>query len=58
MPSLSGADRWHKKIITLYTVYELLLALVYDKNVGKVAEFEERNIMAPKLNQAQKKEYL
>ena len=41
MPSLSGADRWHKDNNFVHSV-RAALALVYDKKVGKVAEFEER----------------
>jgi hypothetical protein len=41
MPSLSGADRWHKDNNFVHSV-RAALALVYDSKVGKVAEFEER----------------
>ena len=41
MPSLSGADRWHKDNNFVHSV-RAALSLVYDKKVGKVAEFEER----------------
>lgn len=41
MPSLSGTDRWHKDNNFVHSV-RAALALVYDNEVGKVAEFEER----------------
>ena len=41
MPSLSGTDRWHKDNNFVHSV-RAALALVYDKEWGKVAEFEER----------------
>ncbi len=41
MPSLSGTDRWHKDNNFVHSV-RAALALVYDCELGKVAEFEER----------------
>jgi len=41
MPSLSGTDRWHKDNNFVHSV-RAALALVYDNDLGKVAEFEER----------------
>jgi len=41
MPSLSGTDRWHKDNNFVHSV-RAALALVYDNEHGKVAEFEER----------------
>jgi len=41
MPSLSGTDRWHKDNNFVHSV-RAALALVYDKQWGKVAEFEQR----------------
>jgi hypothetical protein len=41
MPSLSGTDRWHQDNNYVHSV-RAALALVYDKDTGKIAEFEER----------------
>jgi len=41
MPSLSGTDRWHQDNNYVHSV-RAALALVYDKDLGKVAEFETR----------------
>ena len=41
MPSLSGADRWHRDNNYVHSV-RAALALVYDIEKGKVAEFETR----------------
>lgn len=41
MPSLSGTDRWHLDNNFVHSV-RAALALVYDVNLGKVAEFETR----------------
>ena len=41
MPSLSGTDRWHSDSNYVHSI-RAALALVYDKEMGKVAEFEER----------------
>ncbi len=41
MPSLSGTDRWHKDNNFVHSV-RAALALVYDNQWGKVAEFEQR----------------
>ena len=41
MPSLSGTDRWHLDNNYVHSV-RAALALVYDRNLGKVAEFECR----------------
>jgi len=41
MPSLSGADKWHRDNNFVHSV-RAALALVYDTNKGKVAEFETR----------------
>jgi hypothetical protein len=41
MPSLSGTDRWHLDNNYVHSV-RAALALVYDKDTGKIAEFEER----------------
>jgi hypothetical protein len=41
MPSLSGTDRWHQDNNFVHSV-RAALALVYDKNLGKICEFEER----------------
>jgi hypothetical protein len=41
MPSLSGTDRWHLDNNYVHSV-RAALALVYDKETGKIAEFEER----------------
>jgi hypothetical protein len=41
MPSLSGTDRWHQDNNYVHSV-RAALALVYDKVLGKVCEFEER----------------
>jgi hypothetical protein len=41
MPSLSGTDRWHLDNNYVHSV-RAALALVYDKNLGKIAEFETR----------------
>ena len=41
MPSLSGTDRWHLDNNFVHSV-RAALALVYDLNLGKVAEFETR----------------
>lgn len=44
MPSLSGADRWHKEKQFVNQVRAALL-LMYDKEKGKVGEIEERIIL-------------
>jgi len=41
MPSLSGTDRWHLDNNFVHSV-RAALALVYDLNLGKIAEFESR----------------
>ena len=41
MPSLSGTDRWHLDNNFVHSV-SAALALVYDLNLGKIAEFECR----------------
>ena len=41
MPSLSGTDRWHLDNNFVHSV-RAALALVYDRNLGKIAEFETR----------------
>lgn len=41
MPSLSGTDRWHLDNNFVHSV-RAALALVYDKELGKIAEFEQR----------------
>jgi hypothetical protein len=41
MPSLSGTDRWHLDNNFVHSV-RAALALVYDFNLGKIAEFETR----------------
>lgn len=41
MPSLSGTDRWHADNNYVNSI-RAALALVYDQEKGKVAEFEER----------------
>lgn len=41
MPSLSGTDRWHQDNNYVHSV-RAALALVYDKKLGKICEFEER----------------
>ena len=41
MPSLSGTDRWHEDNNFVHSV-RAALALVYDIELGKVAEFETR----------------
>jgi hypothetical protein len=41
MPSLSGTDRWHLDNNYVHSV-RAALALVYDINLGKIAEFETR----------------
>lgn len=41
MPSLSGTDRWHLDNNFVHSV-RAALALVYDVDLGKVAEFEHR----------------
>lgn len=41
MPSLSGTDRWHEDNNFVHSI-RAALALVYDPEYGKVAEFEER----------------
>lgn len=41
MPSLSGTDRWHLDNNFVHSV-RAALALVYDRNLGKIAEFECR----------------
>lgn len=41
MPSLSGTDRWHLDNNFVHSV-RAAVALVYDLNLGKVCEFEER----------------
>jgi len=41
MPSLSGADRWHRDNNYVHSV-RAALALVYDMDKGKIAEFETR----------------
>lgn len=41
MPSLSGTDRWHQDNNFVHSV-RAALALVYDKEVGKISEFEHR----------------
>ena len=41
MPSLSGTDRWHQDNNYVHSV-RAALALVYDKQLGKICEFEER----------------
>jgi hypothetical protein len=41
MPSLSGTDRWHADNNYVHSV-RAALALVYDKQTGKTAEFEKR----------------
>jgi hypothetical protein len=41
MPSLSGVDRWHLDNNYVHSV-RAALALVYDLNLGKIAEFETR----------------
>lgn len=41
MPSMSGNDRWHKDHLFVHNIRAALL-LMYDKNKGKVGEFEER----------------
>lgn len=41
MPSLSGTDRWHLDNNYVHSI-RAALALVYDKELGKICEFEER----------------
>ena len=41
MPSLSGTDRWHLDNNFVHSI-RAALALVYDKELGKICEFEER----------------
>ena len=41
MPSLSGTDRWHQDNNYVHSV-RAAIALVYDKELGKICEFEER----------------
>ena len=41
MPSLSGTDRWHLDNNFVHSV-RAALALVYNRNIGKIAEFETR----------------
>lgn len=41
MPSLSGTDRWHQDNNYVHSV-RAALALIYDKQLGKICEFEER----------------
>jgi hypothetical protein len=41
MPSLSGTDRWHQDNNYVNSV-RAALALVYDKDLGKICEFEHR----------------
>jgi len=41
MPSLSGTDRWHQDNNFVHSV-RAALALVYDKKLGKICEFEHR----------------
>jgi len=41
MPSLSGTDRWHSDNNFVHSV-RAALALVYDKDLGKISEFEFR----------------
>jgi len=41
MPSLSGTDRWHADHNFVHSI-RAALALVFDKEVGKIAEFEVR----------------
>jgi hypothetical protein len=41
MPSLSGTDRWHLDNNFVHSV-RAALALVYDIDLGKIAEFETR----------------
>ena len=41
MPSLSGTDRWHLDNNFVHSV-RAALALVYDRKLGKIAEFETR----------------
>lgn len=41
MPSLSGTDRWHADNNYVHSI-RAALALVYDKQYGKIAEFEKR----------------
>ena len=41
MPSLSGTDRWHLDNNYVHSV-RAALVLVYDRNLGKIAEFECR----------------
>lgn len=41
MPSLSGTDRWHLDNNYVHSV-RAALALVYNKDTGKIAEFESR----------------
>jgi hypothetical protein len=41
MPSLSGTDRWHQDNNFVHSV-RAALALVYDKQLGKISEFEFR----------------
>ena len=41
MPSLSGTDRWHQDNNFVHSV-RAALALVYDKELGKICEFESR----------------
>jgi len=41
MPSLSGTDRWHQDNNFVHSV-RAAVALVYDKQLGKISEFEFR----------------
>ena len=41
MPSLSGTDRWHLDNNFVHSI-RAALALVYDKDLGKISEFEFR----------------
>ena len=41
MPSLSGADRWHRDNNFVHSV-RAALVLIYDQNHGKIGEFESR----------------
>jgi hypothetical protein len=41
MPSLSFTDRWHMDNNFVHSI-RAALALVYDKETGKIAEFESR----------------
>jgi hypothetical protein len=41
MPSLSGADRWHRDNNFVHSV-RAALVLIYDQHHGKIGEFESR----------------